>query len=270
MLASFHGEGPIHVNLHPKTQWMIDIIYCSVLSLVLLFSSKDLIYFTPFIWDDFLSNSASKLQGKKEIPHCWNLSRRSDVLLHTMTLSYSYIYDYLSEPLLCASAICHFFLYFFLYAIKSERIDLASSSDYYKTSDGLNLTSEGEIYVQRWDLCRELSVRVRETIIELTSEGGIYVQRWDLCRELSLKVSKDKNRACSLGIPQGSKGKTTCNDDDGQLRLLPDVNVSSFSAQAWQNGDGCLHSARPTDDTICYIHVCVARVVLKQATMEKS
>jgi hypothetical protein len=53
-----------------------------------------------------------------------------------------------------------------------------------------------------------LSVKVSKTRIELASEGEICVQRWDLYRGLSKRLKREENRVCGLGIPQGPKGNT--------------------------------------------------------------
>jgi hypothetical protein len=65
----------------------------------------------------------------------------------------------------------------------------------------------------------------RQIIIEPASESEIYVQRCDFTGGHRQKFSRDKNRACGLGIHRESKGNTylsklwVCNHDGWKSKL---------------------------------------------------
>jgi hypothetical protein len=100
-----------------------------------------------------------------------------------------------------------------IYTVKSERIGGQNLTSYIQTVDFnehlmINVLSyilqvrvrfmcKDKIFARGY---RQTFQRIR---IELAGEGVIYVQRWDFCRGLLLKVLKDKNKACVLWRPKG-------------------------------------------------------------------
>lgn len=97
------------------------------------------------------------------------------------------------------------------------------------------------------------------------------MQRWNLCRELLIKVSRDKNRGYGFGIPRGSKSKIVssklwvCDDDERKLRFTCFLVLmsSSGNTQARQN-NGCQWcSTRWLDQWATQVvsYTCVARAL---------